>query len=142
MAEPSARFVSPSDVETQLFEWGSIKWLSESRVTGVRRAAGGIAIVEPGKGHSRHHHPTADEIVYVISGEGQQMVEDDSGTPIVRQVRAGDLISIPEGVFHELINTTWEPLRLLVVYAPGGPEALLRELPECTVVPPGGLPLR
>lgn len=31
----------------------------------------------------------------------------------------------------------WEPLRLLVVYSPAGPERLLRELPGVQVTPAG-----
>ena len=30
------RFVTPAAVETQVFDWGTIKWLSEPRVTGSR----------------------------------------------------------------------------------------------------------
>ena len=32
------RFITPDDVETQVFDWGSIKWLSEIRVTGADRS--------------------------------------------------------------------------------------------------------
>ena len=54
------RFITPDDVETQVFDWGSIKWMSEVRA----------------------------------------------------------------------------------IYAPGGPEAFLRSLPDCTIVPAGELPQR
>lgn len=136
------RFISPDDVETQLFDWGTIKWMSEVRVTGASRSAGGVVILDPGKGHARHNHPGSDEILYVISGEGDQMVEDDEGRPMERHVRAGDMVFIPEGVFHSTINTTWEPMRILAIYSPGGPEAVLRSLPDCVIVPPGELPTR
>ena len=36
---------------------------------------------------------------------------------------------IPDSIFHSTINTTWEPLRILAIYTPGGPEAFLRSLP-------------
>ena len=45
------RFVSPPDVETMQFDWGTIKWLAESRVTGSGIAVG-LVILEPGKGHA------------------------------------------------------------------------------------------
>ncbi len=136
------RFITPDDVETQVFDWGTIKWLSEVRVTGAIRSAGGVVILDPGKGHARHNHPGSDEILYVISGEGDQMVEDDSGEPVVRHVKAGDMVYIPEGVFHSTVNVTWEPMRILAIYSPGGPEAFLRSLPDCTIVAPGELPTR
>jgi oxalate decarboxylase/phosphoglucose isomerase-like protein (cupin superfamily) len=134
------RFVTPDDVETQVFDWGAIKWLSEVRVTGATRVTGGLVILEPGKGHARHNHPGSDEILYFISGEGDQMVEDEAGSPMTRHLRAGDMAYIPDSVFHSTVNTTWEPLRILAIYTPGGPEAVLRALPDCTIVPAGELP--
>jgi hypothetical protein len=34
------RFVTPNDVETMLLDWGTLKWLAESRVTGSDIAVG------------------------------------------------------------------------------------------------------
>jgi oxalate decarboxylase/phosphoglucose isomerase-like protein (cupin superfamily) len=135
------RFVSPPEVETMQFDWGTIKWLAESRVTGSGIAVG-LVILEPGKGHLRHNHPGSEEVLYYVSGEGRQMVEDDDGKPMYRDVRAGDAAYIPAGVYHGTENTGWEPMRLIAIYNPGGPEAILRELPECTTFPPGVIATR
>jgi oxalate decarboxylase/phosphoglucose isomerase-like protein (cupin superfamily) len=70
------------------------------------------------------------------------MVEDGGGQPQYRDVRAGDAAYIPAGVFHGTENTGWEPLRLIAVYSPGGPEAILRELPDCVTFPPGEIASR
>ena len=140
MADGGKRFVSPEEVETQVFDWGMIKWLSEPRVTDAQRFSAGIVQLAPGQGHTRHNHPGVEEILYVIAGEGMQMVEDEQGQPVRRPVRAGMMIHIPADVYHETINTGWEPLKLVAIYSPPGPEAFLRSLPECTVLPPGELP--
>jgi oxalate decarboxylase/phosphoglucose isomerase-like protein (cupin superfamily) len=140
MADHDARFVAPEQVETQVFDWGTIKWLSEPRVTSAQRFSTGVVLLAPGKGHTRHNHPGVEEILYVVSGQGEQMVEDGQGRPMRRPITAGMLVHIPADVYHETINTGWEPLKLLAVYAPHGPEALLRAMPECTVLPPGQLP--
>lgn len=141
MAAGDRRFVSPDEVETMMFDWGTIKWLSEVRVTGSAIATG-LVILEPGKGHLRHNHPGSEEVLYYISGEGEQMVEDDDGRPQVRHVRAGDATYIPAGVFHGTENTGWEPMRLLAVYSPGGPEAILRAGSDCRTFPAGEIPVR
>jgi oxalate decarboxylase/phosphoglucose isomerase-like protein (cupin superfamily) len=145
MPEPTApgarRFVAPDDVETMMFDWGTIKWLSETRVTGSGIAAG-VVILEPGMGHTRHNHPGSEEVLYYISGEGEQMVEDPEGRPTWRHVKPGDMTYIPDGVYHGTENTAWEPMRLLAIYSPGGPEAILRQLPDCVVVPAGEVPVR
>jgi len=128
------RFVEPKHVETQVFEWGRIQWLSEPRVTGTERITAGVVTLEPGRGHQRHNHPGVEEILYVIEGEGIQMV--DLGKEERRTVRAGTMIHIPADIDHETSNTGDRPMKLLAVYSPPGPEALLRSLPGCRIEPP------
>jgi len=129
------RFVEPNDVETQVFDWGIIKWFSEPRVTNAEKFSMGIVILEPGKGHTRHNHPGIEEILYIISGEGDQLVEEER-----RHIRPGMMVHIPPDVYHETINTGWEQMKILAIYAPPGPEAMLREMPDCKIVPPGEIP--
>ena len=131
------RFVHPLEVETQMFDWGILKWLSEPKTTGAERFSAGIVILETGKGHSLHNHPGVEEILYCISGEGKQVVEGES-QPLV----PGMLIHIPPGVNHETYNTGCEQLKLFAVYSPPGPETEFATFPDCKVLPPGKLPTR
>jgi oxalate decarboxylase/phosphoglucose isomerase-like protein (cupin superfamily) len=133
------RFVKPDDVETQLFDWGTIKWMSEPRVTDAQKFSAGVVLLSPGKGHTRHNHPGVEEILYVVSGTGRQMVEDAEGRPVYQQVSAGDMVHIPADVYHETVNTGWEAMKLIAIYAPHGPEAFLRGLAD-RVLPAGELP--
>jgi oxalate decarboxylase/phosphoglucose isomerase-like protein (cupin superfamily) len=121
------------DVETLSFDWGNVKLLSTPAVAGGNTMTFGMVVLEPGKGHSRHNHPDADEILFIISGEGEQMLDDHE--PV--RVRPGASIYVPRGVYHSTLNTGWEPLRFVVVYAPAGTEKVLRELPDVTIVPAG-----
>jgi len=132
----SCTVVYGDDVETLSFDWGNIKILSEPKLTGGQTFTFGVVILAPGQGHTRHNHPNADEVIFVISGEGMQMLDDEE--PVL--VRPGASIYIPRGVYHSTINTSWEPMRLIVVYAPAGEEDVLRNLPEATILPPGHLP--
>ncbi len=134
------RFVHPSDVETMVFDWGTIKWMSEPRVTHTSGFTMGVVILEPGKGHAKHNHPGCEEILYVISGRGKQMIDihGERWEPVAE----GDTVHIPADIFHATVNTGWEPLKLIAVYCPPGPEAILRTLPDCRLVPPGELPMR
>ncbi len=129
------RFVEEDNVETQVFDWGRLRWLSEPRVTEARRFSAGIVSLSPGKGHERHNHPGVEEILYVVSGRGRQMVEID-GKPAERDIEAGMLVHIPPDVFHSTVNTGKAPMRLLAVYAPPGPEAELRVMPGVRLEPP------
>ncbi len=126
--------VYESDVETLVFPWGTIKLLSEPVLTGTRSFTFGTVVVEPGDGHARHNHPDADEVIFVLDGIGEQMLDD---LPAV-VIRPGASIYIPRGVWHSTLNTGEKPLRLIIVYAPVGEENVLRALQECTVQPPEG----
>ncbi len=128
--------IDPRRLPTQSLEWGAIKWyVSPAHTAGAVMACGEVVLL-PGKGHERHNHPDSEEILYILSGEGEQTVDD--GTPF--PVRAGDVIYIPRAIFHSTINTGWTPLRLLAIYNPGGPEQALRELPDFREVPAGQVP--
>lgn len=139
------RFIQPEDVETQVFEWGTIKWMSTPKHNEAERFTTGVVLLEPGKGHTRHNHPGVEEILYVVSGEGEQMVEVPDGNSGMKEerrpIKSGMLIHIPADVFHETINTSWESLKLIAIYAPSGPEELLREMAD-QILPAGGLPER
>jgi oxalate decarboxylase/phosphoglucose isomerase-like protein (cupin superfamily) len=128
-------FVDEQDVETQVFDWGRLAWLSEPRVTAAAKFSAGVVTLEPGKGHDRHNHPGVEEILYFLEGKARQMVEID-GKQETREVGPGVLIHIPPDVFHSTINVGKTPVRILAVYAPPGPEAELRRAPGVRIDPP------
>jgi oxalate decarboxylase/phosphoglucose isomerase-like protein (cupin superfamily) len=132
MQKPGSGVITTTqDVDRLEFDWGKIHFLSEPAVTGANGFSFGVVELAEGKGHARHNHPGAEEIIYVVSGEGEQMVDD---RPPVK-VSAGSSIYIPADIYHSTLNTGAETLKLIVVYSPAGPERLLREIPGCKVVP-------
>ena len=128
-------FVNVDDVATQSFDWGKLQWLSEPLVTGSTCMTTGVVTLEPGKGHDRHNHPGCEEILFVLDGVGEQMVETPEGQ-ITKQVVAGDLIHLDAGQFHSTHNIGTSKLRILAVYEHAGPEEGLRNDPGCTLLPP------
>jgi oxalate decarboxylase/phosphoglucose isomerase-like protein (cupin superfamily) len=128
--------IDPASVPTQTFDWGAIKWFVTPTTTPGAGITFGEVVVLPGGGHGRHNHPDAEELLYVISGEGEQMVDDGEPSPI----RAGDTIYIPLGIYHSTLNTGWTPLRVLALYNPGGPELALSGLPDFRELPAGDVP--
>ena len=126
----SCTIIYDTDVPTLAFPWGQIHLLCEPLLTGGQTMTFGTVRVEPGTGHSRHNHPNADEIIYVIEGEALQMLDDQPPVPI----RPGACIYIPRGVYHSTQNTGKDVLHLIVIYAPAGEEQVLRALPEVTLL--------
>ena len=134
---PSARSGRrPDDVPTRVFDWGTIKWLVTPHLDGPVGLTTGEVIIYPGQGHDPHSHPGEEEVLYVVSGEGEQTVGDGPAFPI----REGDALHIPRDTVHSTYNTTWRPLRLLVVYTPGGAETGLDALPGARILEPGTAP--
>ena len=128
--------VDPNTIPTQTFELGAIKWFVTPELPEGAGITFGEVVLQPGRGHDRHNHPESEEILYVLSGEGQQMLDDRDAF----QVKAGDTIYVPTGVFHSTRNTGWEPMRLLALYNPGGPEKVLEGLPDFQQVGAGSVP--
>jgi quercetin dioxygenase-like cupin family protein len=67
--------------------------------------------IAPGGSAGRHTHP-GDEISYVLSGEGEILME---GKPPLK-IRPGEGFVIPGGTKHDAHNTGTEPLKLVGVY--------------------------
>ncbi len=130
-------FVTPDDVDNFGFDWGKLALTCGPTVNGASQFSAGVVFVPPGQGHTRHNHPGAEEIIFVIKGEGEQMVEDEDGTPHTRKVGPGCTVFIPESRFHATQNTGVAPMQLFVVYAPHGPEQLLRDAPDFRLIPAG-----
>ena len=83
----NGNFVYPQDVDSFAFDWGRLALTVAPEVNGAGRFSGGVVDLGPGQGHARHNHPGAEEIIFVISGEGEQMVEDEAGKPVVAKSR-------------------------------------------------------
>jgi oxalate decarboxylase/phosphoglucose isomerase-like protein (cupin superfamily) len=120
------------DVDRLEFDWGIIHMLATEKLTGGQTFSFGHVVLQSDKGHVRHNHPTADEVIYVIAGEGDQMLDDQE--PV--RIKPGDCIWIPKGIYHSTINRGTEPMILIVVYAPAGAEQVLWEDPNVQITSP------
>ena len=129
---PGAKHVDPTTIPTWTFDWGIIKPLIATENTADAGCSLMHVILFPGKGHDRHNHPESDEFLYVLSGRGDQMVDDGEPFPVV----PGDTVWIPRGIFHSTVNRSYEPMVILACYAPAGAEEALATLPDFGVVPP------
>ena len=131
-----SKLIDPAALPTMSFDWGVIKPLVATDNTEAPDVSLMHVVLLPGQGHERHNHPDADEILYILSGEGEQMVDDSQTFP----VRAGQAVWIPKEAFHSTKNTGWEPLILLAIYAPAGAEQVLKTLPDYRELAAGEAP--
>ena len=134
--------VSPNEVESVVSDYVVGKILSEPAITGVNSMSAVSVYFDPGQGHTRHRHVEADQLIFIISGEAEMMIEFTEGQPQYRLIRAGDLVTIPKNAFHSTMNNSWEPVKILAVYSPAGVEGGMRSAANFKVLAPGVVPAR
>ncbi len=54
-----------------------------------------------------------DQILYITKGTGQAFLDGQA-----TDISAGDVINVPEGVKHNIVNTGQESLKLATIYSP------------------------
>ena len=128
---------TPETIDTIVSGWTTAKVMSDPRTSGVHGMSAVSLFFAAGQGHERHNHPESEQFIFVVSGHGEMMIEDASGTQVTWPIKAGDLVSIPKGAYHSTFNTGWEPIRILAVYCPPGPETAMREGADFKVFKPG-----
>lgn len=102
----------------QYFDWGQVEWIYEPDVINSYNIMSiGIYTILPGKGQNRHIHYGDEQLLYVLSGDGKQIIGDT-----VSVKGPGAIFHIEAGSIHETINTGYEPLKELVISIPANYE--------------------
>ena len=75
--------------------------------------------IEPRKSIGLEIHQKNDHFLYIEEGIGHVLMGYQKENLVYRrQVKKGDVVLIPAGVWHNLINFSLKPIKLFVVYAP------------------------
>ena len=90
-----------------------IRELLAHRNSCIRNQSLAEARLLPGASTTPHYHARAEEIYYVLQGQGLMCVGDESS-----QVGPGDAIAIPPGKVHRITNTGNAILTFLCCCAP------------------------
>jgi quercetin dioxygenase-like cupin family protein len=127
--EEKAKVVKPSDTVWETTRDGKIRVLCSRDTPNVRVVSVDIYEQEipPGSRSAKHWH-MADEVAYVISGQGESLqweVEAEiaeryyariAKEPTTWSFKADDTLYVPQNHVHQYVNTGDEPLRLLVAH--------------------------
>lgn len=60
-----------------------------------------------------HSHPHSEELIYIMTGEGKVLIEDEVG-----EVRAGSAVLFEQGKIHMLKNTGDTEMKVACFFAP------------------------
>lgn len=111
---PAAVLVRAQEVEKLEFPDGSsMRLLSDSPATGGTLSIHRATLRHGGLGAGPHHHLTATEVFYVLSGSVRLLVGDD-----VVVATEGDLAVVPPGMAHAFAAPDGDA-ELLVAVTPG-----------------------
>jgi quercetin dioxygenase-like cupin family protein len=93
-------------------DFGQVHWaVREHDPEGAEQTIG-MATFDIGKGNVEHTHPNCEEVVFVLEGE----VEHTLGEQTTR-LKAGDLIVVPRNVPHCLKNVGNAPVKACVIFS-------------------------
>lgn len=93
-------------------EFGSVQWAARRDDPPGAEQTVGLAVFDAAKGNVEHVHPDCEEVVYVLEGEVEHTLGDQR-----TRLRAGDLIVVPRGVPHRLLNRGDAPARAYIVFS-------------------------
>ena len=108
----SATLTDVNDGESLQFPWGAIKWLCNDEIDSQAEMTFGLVFLNVGESNPLHIHPNCEELLYILSGECDHRLGDDSFP-----MKAGTMIRIPRGVKHNAVNTGWQPVTMIVCYS-------------------------
>ena len=83
----------------------------------AKELGGFLSIIPAGGEVPYHFHEKRESLLFIIKGEGVEIVEGKE-----YPVKAGDVLYIPTGEKHKIVNRTNKDLRYLEFFAPMKPD--------------------
>lgn len=99
--------------DIQVYQWGSIQWLTDQRRATSEILDIGLVTIEVGGGQEKHIHYGDEQYVYVLEGQGISYVDG-----VESALTRGSMLYIPAGAVHETRNTGHTSLLELIISYP------------------------
>lgn len=91
-----------------------LRWLFHPESGIAKYCSMNVVVIAPGQTvRPAHEHPNGEEIIYVVSGSGQVLVEQEVDT-----LSEGCAVLFSSGSVHMVRNTGARPLKLVCFFAP------------------------
>ncbi len=114
---------SVDEQEAVRTSWGQLCWLVGSEQMPGAEQTLGVVTIYPGRRNPLHAHPNCEELLYVVSGECDHRLGEET-----LHLTPGCVIRIPRGVPHWARCTSSEPLVSVVSFS--SPERRAETLEE------------
>jgi len=103
---------SIADQEKATTSWGEISWLVGGKEMPGAEQTLGVVTIHPSQRNPLHAHPNCEELLYVMSGECEHKLGDET-----YHLSPGSVIRIPRGVKHWARCTSEEPLVAVISFS-------------------------
>lgn len=118
---------------TQYFEWGHIEWIYEPDPgSSLNNMSIGITTILPDKRQNKHIHYGEEQFIYVISGEGIQLIGSK-----VSEMKPKQIYHMEAGTIHETINNHDIPIKHLLISIPANFDINLQVMQGNQMLPEG-----
>lgn len=107
------KFVLAKETKPEVLDWGRLGWLSNPPATGAKQLTVIDVTLAPGKGHDFHKHPDQEEVIYVVTGEVEQWVDQEK-----KRLGAGDCAFIPADMVHASFNVGSTDAKIVAILGP------------------------
>ncbi len=97
---------------TEELSWGRLCWLVGAEQMPGAEQTFGVVSIYPGYRNPLHSHPNCEELLYVVSGECEHKLGEDT-----LQLKPGSVIRIPRGVEHWARCTSSEPMVAVISFS-------------------------
>jgi len=108
------KIINECDVKEKEIPGRFIRWIADEKTLQPKHLSSCVIRVMPGETvKPAHSHPDGEELIYIVSGEGQVWVEGE-----IRPVESGTAVLFETGAVHMLRNTGGEEMKVVCVFAP------------------------
>jgi quercetin dioxygenase-like cupin family protein len=105
--------VIASETKPEVLDWGRLGWMSNPPNTGAKQLTVIDVTLTPGKGHDFHKHPDQEEVLYVVAGEVEQLVDREK-----RTLGPGDSAFVPADMVHASFNVGDSDAKIVAILGP------------------------
>lgn len=104
--------VRGSQAPIESFDWGRLQWLAGEKIVPGCRQTFGVSTIAVDSRNPLHYHPNCEEVLYVVSGCCEHRLDDE-----IVSLGPGDVVVIPPGVRHNLVNTGNEEIVCIIAFS-------------------------
>ncbi|HEX5323097.1 MAG TPA: cupin domain-containing protein [Capsulimonadaceae bacterium] len=104
--------MTAKEAERLDFDWGIIRWVASEALGNSEHMTVGMVTIKSGEGNPVHRHPNCEEILHLLSGKLDHMLEGK-----VFAMSPGDTITIPAGAWHNARAVGGEDASMVVCFS-------------------------